>query len=1039
MRKILQLSLIFVLTITTVMAQDRTISGKVTDAKDGQPIPGVNVLVKGTSSGAITDIDGNYKLAVPSGATTLVFSFVGYQSTEVELGSRAVIDIAMETDVQQLTEVVVVGYGTTLKQDLMGNVANVAGEEVELQPVTTVEQAIQGRTAGVLITSQNGKLGQAMDIRIRGASSISASNQPLYVIDGVPVTSNSQSSSSAATNPLADLNFNDIESIEVLKDASAASIYGSRGTNGVILITTKKGKTGKTSFDLNVQYGSSSPTKNREWINADEYILLYSESAFNNDQAGGGFADLTVDDVNAGNYGSLESHPDYPGSWLEFMVDYMDFMDGDYIGDGSYSSINAADTDWQQEAYQPGNLLGVDLSASGGTDATRYYISGSYSGQDGILIGNQFERMSGRLNLDHDINAKVGIGVNYNIARTENRRVTNDNFFSTPIQLVAQSPITPVSNENGLLDNALNPGAIYYPATVERENSDYVTTVFRNLLNTYLAWDITKGLTFRAEYGFDLLTQDEQQYQNSKTLTGRSVGGYGRSRWVQIFNYTTKGYFNWNPDLGTDHNLDVVLGMEFQESTRKQTNVEGQDYPVDQLKTVASASEIVVGSSTLNEFAFVGYFLRANYKLFNRFLFGATVRVDGSSRFGENNKYGTFPSASLGYIMSEESFMQGSVMSFLKLRGSYGLTGNAEIGNYNSYGTYSAASYNNGSGLAPNQIANPDLTWETTAQTNLGLDFGFWDDKLTGGFDYYIKNTSDLLLFVPIPGTTGFRTQLQNVGDLENKGYEFLLNYRLVAGDFEWSTGVNISNNENKITFLPGEEDPNIIDGSNMNKVVEGHPIGVFWGIEFAGANPDTGDAEWFLPSGERTSDYSLANAPENRRALGNPTPTWTYGWNNTFRYKGFDLSLLIQGVSGNQIYLSGDRFMAANARYEDNQTKDQLARWRKPGDDTMIPQARLYRTNGAQLSSRYLSDGAYLRLKNLSFGYTFPKRILDNMKLTNLRLYMNASNLVTVTDYIGWDPEVNADYNATNINLGTDFYSAPQPRTFTFGVRVGF
>lgn len=1038
MRKILRITMILVFAVGTAIAQGQSISGRVADAEDGSGLPGVNVLLKGTTTGAVTDVDGNYKVSVPNSNAVLVFSFIGYQSQEITVGNQSVINVSLNLDVTELSEVVVVGYGTTIKQDLIGNIAIVSGEDIEMQPITTVEQAIQGRTAGVLITSQNGKLGQGMDIRVRGASSISASNQPLYVIDGIPVTTQSQSRSVADTNPMADINFNDIESLEILKDASAAAIYGSRGANGVILITTKRGKVGRTTFDVNLQYGSSKPTGNREWINAEEYINLYTEAAFNNDQSGGGFADLTVDDVNPGNYTAIENHPDYPGSWTEFMVDFMDGMDSDYIGDGSFSSINPANTDWQEEAYQKANLLTFDVSANGGTDKTRFYLSGSYSDQTGILLGNAFERLSGRLNMDHNINESVIIGLNFNIVRTVNDRVSNDNFFSTPLQLVAQSPITPVSNADGFVDNALNPGAIYYPATVENANGDFVTTVFRNLFNTYLNWDITKDLSFRAEYGFDLLTQDEQRIQNSNTLTGRSVGGYGSSRWVQIFNYTTKGYFNWRPTFGGAHKLDVVLGMEFQESTRKQTNVEGQGFPVNQLRTVASAAEIVAGSSTLNEFAFIGYFIRANYKFNNKYLIGFTARVDGSSRFGENNRYGTFPSVALGWIASEEGFLSGSsTLSFLKLRGSYGLTGNAAIPNYSTYGTFTSASYNNNSALVPEQIANPDLTWETTAQMNVGIDFGFFNDKLSGGIDYYQKKTTDLLLNVPIPGTTGFRFQLQNIGELENSGIEIVLNYALRAGDFRWETGVNFAKNENIVTKLAVDQEE--IQTGALNVVRVGQPIGTFWGVEFAGADENNGDALWYLPTGETTNDYNTANAPENRKYLGNPNPDLIYGWNNTFLFKGFDLSILIQGVSGNMVYLSGDRFMAANARFEDNQTREQLNRWRKVGDKTNIPQARLYRTNGAQASSRYLSDASYVRLKNLSLGYSLPKSVVDNIGFTSLRVYINGSNLLTSTDYIGWDPEVNADASATNTSLGNDFYSAPQPKTYTVGIRAGF
>lgn len=1038
MKKILQFSLVLFFVVSSAMAQDRTVSGKVTGADDGASLPGVNVLVKGTATGAITDIDGNYSFSIPSGDVTLVFSFVGYETTQINVGSRSVIDVALSADVQQLSEVVVTGYGSTLKQDLTGNIASVKSADIEMQPVTTVEQTLQGRTAGVLVTSQNGKLGQGLDIRVRGGSSISAGNQPLYVIDGVPMTSASQSRTSAQTNPLADLNFNDVESIQVLKDASAAAIYGSRGANGVVLITTKKGKTGKTKFDANLQYGVSNPTGRRDWINADEYVELYMESALNNDQADGFFPTLDITNYDPN---SVENDPDYPGSWVEFMVDYMDFMDGDYVGNASLSDVIRTDTDWQEEAFQDASFTSFDLSASGGNDQTRYYISGGFLGQDGILIGNSFDRISGRVNLDHRVGKKIAIGVNFNVSNTKNNRVADDNSFSTPIQLVAQSPLTPVRNENGLLDNNLNPGAIYYPATVELENATFVTTVWRNFANVYGTWDIVDGLQFRAEYGYDLLNQDEQRYQNSKTQGGASVGGYGSSRYVQILNQTTKGYFSYNKNFNEAHDVSAVLGMEYQTYNRKQTNAEAQGFPVDELKTLASAAEPIVSSSTLNEYSFVGYFARFNYKFKNRYLLGFTGRYDGSSRFGANNRYGFFPSVSAGWIISEEAFLGGGeTVSFLKLRASWGIVGNAAIPNYESYGTYAATSYNTASGLLPEQIPNPDLTWENTAQTDVGLDFGFFSDRLTGSFDYYDKQTKDLLLNVPVPGTSGFASQFQNVGRLENKGFEITLNYRLDAGDFSWTTGVNYANNQNKILELgPGQDLIPSTSSRWLNSVVVGQPIGVHWGIEYAGVDEANGDALWFLPSGETTNNYNEANLPENRKSLGTPTPTDIYGWNNTFRFKGIDLTVLVQGVSGNSIFLGGDTFMAANARYEDNQTREQLKRWQKPGDVTNIPQARLYSNNGAQASSRYISDGSYVRVKNVSLGYTFPESITDAIKFTNLRVYFNASNLFTFTGYEGWDPEVNTDYRASNISLGNDFYSAPQAKTFTFGIRAGF
>jgi len=827
----------FILLLATAQSWAQlSVSGIVTNDEDGSPLPGVSVLVKGTSTGTVTDVDGRYKLNVSADAI-LVFSFVGFQTQEVTVGSQSVIDIVMSPDIQQLGEVVVVGYGTSIRQDLTGNIASVEGDQIQGLPITSVEQGIQGRSPGVLITSQNGKLGQGINLRVRGASSISASNEPLYVIDGIPVTTEDQSANGAATNPLADLNFNDIESIQILKDAAAAAIYGSRGANGVVLITTKSGKSGKTKFTANLQYGFSKPTRKRDFINADQYVELYMESALNNDKALGAFTDIDITNYNPN---QIENHADYPGSWVEFMIDYMDYMDGDYVGNASLADVVRNNVDWQEEAFQDAPFMGFDLSGSGGTDKTKYFFSGSYSDQDGILIGNSFQRVSTRLNLDHKINDKLTIGLNYNFSRTVNDRVSNDNFFSTPLQLVAQSPITPVRNANGLLDNNLNPGAIYYPATVELENASYVTTVHRNWFNTNLEWNIVKDLSFRAEYGFDLLTQDEQQHSNSKTQSS-DVGGSAFSRWVQIFNYTTKAYFNWNPSIGDTHIFDLTAGTEYQESTRDQAFVQGNGFPVDQLKTVASAAEIVDGNSTLNEFSFLSYFARLNYKLLNKYLVGLSVRVDGSSRFGENHKYGTFPAASVGWLISEEGFLKDNpTFSFLKLRASYGKTGNAAIPNYQAFGTYNAASYNQNSALVPDQIPNPDLTWETTGQFDVGLDFGLFNDALSGGVDYYDKRTTDLLLNVPVPATSGFANQFQNVGELKNSGVEVALNYTLRSGDLVWETSLNWATNKNEVLKLAPDQE--LID-NGVNVVKIGEAIGAFYLQEFAGANPDNGDA----------------------------------------------------------------------------------------------------------------------------------------------------------------------------------------------------
>jgi len=1029
------------------LAQDVTINGTVTDAETGEPLPGVNVVIKGTTDGVSTDLQGSYKISAGPDAV-LVFSFIGMESKEVSVNGRSRIDVKLGYDVSQLSEVVVVGYGSQIKEDLTGNIANVSGEDIENIAVPSFEQAIQGRTAGVQITSQNGKVGGGINIRVRGSSSITASNEPLYVIDGVPMTSASQSATNATTNPLSDLNFNDIESIDILKDASASAIYGSRGSNGVVLITTKSGKSGKTRISFDSQYGFSEPTRKREFLNAGQYVELFREAAYNNDLADG--------------FDPINNPADYPGSWLEYMEGSMDYLSGyrDWRQETA-NDPNWTGTDWQEEAFQDAQFQNHNLSASGGDEKTQFYASGSITDQDGILIGNSFQRISGRLNLDHTINDKLKVGLNVGITKSVNNRVTDDNLFSTPIQLVAQTPLTPVRDLDGeLYDDALNPSMFYYPATVELENSTFETSVYRNIGNTNLEYKITDNLTLVGEYGFDLMTQFEDRYQNSKTQTGRpaDVNGVGQDRWVRIFNNTSKAYFRWDKVFNDTHTFNVVGGTEYQKSTRDQTSVTAQGFPLDELTKVESAAEATAWSGTLNEFSFLSYFARVNYKFSNKYLFTVSGRADASSRFGENNRFGFFPASSLGWVISEEDFISDAgAISFLKLRASYGLTGNAGIGNYEHFGLYTGVNYGGNAALAPFQIPNPDLEWEKTAQVDVGIDFGFFNDRLTGEIDYYKKNTTDLLLNVPVPSTSGFRSQTQNIGSLENEGLEFVLNYNLITqSDFTWSSSINISRNQNRITKLANDQEF-IESGSSryLNSIRLGEAIGVHFGAEFAGADPANGDAIWYLnrePTEAElnggsvfqvnhlgdayvTNDFSLAE----RKVLGNPNPDFIFGWNNSFTFKNFDLNILMQGQYGNKIFLGGGTFTSANARFEDNQTADQLDRWQEVGDITDVPQARLYANNGAQPSSRYLSDGSFVRLKTLTFGYNFPKGFLGNDFIENLRIYFSGQNLLTFTNYDGWDPEVNTDYLASNIFLGNDFYSAPQARTYTFGVKLGF
>ncbi|TAE46749.1 MAG: TonB-dependent receptor [Bacteroidetes bacterium] len=1020
------LLLVLLLVLGVGAFAQRTVSGTVTDGRSGEPLEGVTVLVKGTTSGEFTDSEGKFSFEVPADAASLLVSYLGFRTLEVPITGET-LSIVLEEDVISMDEVIITGYGSQIKRELTGNIAKVSGEEIANMPVNSIEQAMQGRAAGVFIETGNGKPGSLTRIRIRGASSVGASNQPLYVIDGVPIVSDPQNDpGDASFNPLADFNFNDVESVEILKDASAAAIYGSRASNGVVLITTKRGSAGVTSFNVNLQGGVSDPTGSREFLNSQEFVDYYEQAAI-----GGGKYDYRL----------------YPDDWTDeqeaidfYLGTYWTRRMNRYAGHSDWET-GETETDWQQEAFQRGGFRQADVNVSGGNQKTRFYLSGSYSKQQGIIIASDLERVSGRINLDHSVNDKLSFGLTMSLSRVMTNRADDDNQFSTPLQLVALAPITPTRDLDGVLYD--RPTTTYYNGLIEAQDALKQLTTYRNLVNTYIQYNIVSGLSIKGELGLDLYTLNDEKYWGRRTLTGLANNGFASSRWSQSFNYNTKAYLNYSKTLSEAHSINAIAGIEFQETQVKATSISAQQFPVDDLKTIFSAATITAGSSTINPYNFLSYFARVNYGYKQRYLLTLSARSDGSSRFGANNRFGFFPAASVGWVLSEESFLDGlDALSFLKLRASYGRTGNAAIGNFEHLGLYGPISYNNQSGLAPTQIPNPDLQWEKSDQLDIGIDFGLFNDRITGELDYYNKNTFDLLLDVPVPSTTGFTTQLQNIGSMNNRGFEVLINSRNLAGDFSWNTSFNFARNINEVTNL-GEQD--IIDeGSSryMNVVKVGEPIGVFYGAEYAGVDTETGDAIWYKNTEENgvvdrtvTSDYNEAQFV----VLGTPNPDFIGGITNTFSYKGVELSFMFQGVYGNSIHNAAGGFMSCNACWFDNQTRDQLSAWKNVGDVTNVPEARIGWSNGDQSrSSRYLSDGSYLRLKNLSLAYDFPKSVVQRLHMSSLRIYANGVNLLTFTNYDGWDPEVTTDFLGGNINSGVDFYAAPQPRTITAGIKLG-
>ena len=993
----------------------RTVNGTVKDDQ-GEALIGASVIVKGSSAGTTTNLNGAFTLQVPSGAAALVVSYTGYRTKEVALGSANTVEVMLESDATLIEEVVVVGYGKQIKSTVTGNVAKIGGDNIQAMPVVSVEQAMQGQAAGVFVESTNGKVGGAMRVRVRGVGSINAGTEPLYVIDGIPIAKDARNTSGAPLNPLADLNFNDIESIEVLKDASAKAIYGARGSNGVVIITTKSGKSGRSRIELDLQAGISQPTGRRDFLNSAEFIELFTEAANNSDDLEG----VAYEE---------------PFSWTTFVKNRFNRYDGHT----DWTQL-VDQTDWQEEALRQGSVRNALLSFSGGTDRVRYYASGNYGNTLGILQGNDMDKAGGRLNLDFDATDRLKMGVNLSLARTLTRQVSDDNAFSTPMQLVAMAPITPTRDLDGVLYD--RPVTTYYNGLIDMEDGSRKVYTMRTIANVFANYKFTENLGLRVEGAANLYGVRDEAFFGERTDNGNDSRGYGYSAFAGATDYNTNAVLNWNRNFDR-HSLGIDVGTELFTSEYNRTFVEGEQFPSDEFKTLASAASITAGTSTLTNYSFLSYFGRARYDFDRKYLLNVSARVDGSSRFGADNRYAFFPAASAGWVLSEEGFLADNpTLSFLKMRASWGLSGNADIGNFQSLGLYGAGDYDGVSTLGPVQIANPNLTWERSTETNIGVDFGLFNNRLSGEVDYYVKNTTDLLLNVPVPGSSGFSSQFQNIGELRNSGWEFTLNSNNLTGKFSWTTSLNLAFNKNEVVALADGQDMIDNGGSRyMNVVRVGAPIGVFWGAEYAGVDPANGDALWYVndPEGDpeaTTNDYNSANFVD----LGSPLPTVIGGLDNTLSYGGLSLNFRFQGQAGNMIHNAAGGYMSCNACWFDNQTTDQLDRWQNPGDVTDVPEARLGYSNGDQSrSSRFLSDGSYLRLKNVTLSYTLPAKWLGRTGVRDARIYVTGTNLLTFTNYEGWDPEVTTDFLASNTVYGVDFYAAPQPKTYVAGVRLGF
>ena len=900
---------------------------------------------------------------------------------------------------RKIDEVIVVGYGKSTKAKLTDNVAKISSESIKEIPNANFQNAIVGKAAGVRVNQTNGKLESGFNINVRGSASISAGTSPLYVIDGIPMINSDESTNGAPVNPLVTLSATEIESIEILKDASSAAIYGSRGSNGVVLITTKTGKKGKPRLNLNLSQGFSAPTNKLKWLNAKQYVELFLEAGRNS-------------------------------SWAD--EDYVKGRLNGYSNNTDWSK-GVIDTDWQDYIFQNGSVRDADFSVSGGDDKYNYMFTASNNETKGIIRSNDLDRNTARLNISANPTEKLKLGLSLGFSRTSIDRVSNDNQFTTPMQAVALAPISPVYVDGSPFD-----GTTYANFLLEDENAYYNTLIKRITGKVFGEYKILKNLVFHSDFGYDNYDQKEVNFRGRKTPF-MSTNGYVFNSFVDSENIVFSNYLNYNLNLGS-HNFEAIAGTELNKNKRKYSSVTGIKFPSDDFQTIDSAGEISAGRGSVDEFAFNSIFARINYDYNGKYLFKASIRKDGSSRFGDDNKYGTFRAVSAGWVISKEDFLSSSsVVSFLKIRASWGETGNAEIGNYASKDQWIGTSYKQVPGLYPVRKGNRKLGWEKSTQTDLGIDFGFLQNRIYGEIDYYNKKTGGLLADKNLPYTTGYSNMFGNEGDMKNTGFEIVLNTKnFKTQDFSWESSFNLANNNNKITALSDNNADQIV-GNVIRRV--GERLDSFYLVEYAGVDPANGDALFYKNTlnadGSRdrstTNDYSEAQ----RVIAGSSTPDWIAGFTNNIDYKNFDFSFTFQGEFGASIYNAGGIYQSANADWFDNQTVDQMNRWQKPGDITMVPQARLGDGNGTQNSTRYLEKANFIRLRNISLGYSLDKNLTADWGISKIRFYVSAINALTFTKYSGYDPEARSD--TARGGGGSTFYSAPPAKTVTFGINVNF
>ncbi len=992
-----------------LLAQSLRITGRVTSETDGQPIPGVNIVAKGTTLGVSTDASGNYNIAVPGPNTVLLFSSIGIVSQEVNVGNRTVVNVAMKESINELAQVVVTGYTTTQRKDITGSVVSISPDKFKDIPVTSFDQALQGQAAGVQVTQSSGTPGGGITVRVRGSTSISASNRPLFIVDGVPVEDaglTGRSFGGQNDNAFALFNPNDIASIEVLKDASAKAIYGSRAANGVVLISTKRGKAGKTTFTLDVQRGLTDIIKRPDLLNATELLSLQREAVTNAKQ-------------NPDKFGLI------PG-----------------VTDG----IN---TDWVDAVLRKGVYQQYQLSTQGGNEKTTFYLSGSFRDEQGVQLNSGFTRYTGQFRIDQKATAKLSFGANITGSYAKNKRVKGDNFLDGVYSGAIRSlPFYSPYNEQGKLYGPADDNYAGFPnfnpvgqAVLPR----FVSFTAKFLGGVYAEYEIIPNLRFRSKANVDYNNITEDNFEPSTTAIGGFLQGVGGRGYGDFSNTTlatllSTNTLSYNFRLTDKHQFSTLAGFEILSRNERGGNVQGRVFPSDDFTYITSAGIVDQGSSYKLNSGLISTFGEIKYNYEDKYLLGVTARYDGSSRFGQQKQYGIFPSASAAWRISAEPFMQRfDFLSDLKLRGSYGFTGNERIGDFQFLGTWASVTYSGATGVGPAALANPLLQWERTREANIGLDASFLNGRFSLIVDAYDNLTDKLLFAQPLPLTTGFGSVQGNIGKVSNRGVELTIssvNVNVPNG-VRWTTDLNLSHNQNKVVELVSDQP--VFRGytangvSRTNVILAGQPLGTFWGLKFLGVDPATGNAIY----DDKNGDGRIS--PDDGQVIGNAQPKLIGGFTNRVSWKGIDLSILMQGSYGNSVLnFTNSTLLNAGANLENNQSRLALNRWRKEGDITNVPKYELNNTFNNFHSSRYLEDGSFVRIKNVSLGYNLPKKWVTRYGVGNVRLYASATNLYTLTRYSGPDPEVSTLDGSTTAQ-GIDFFTFPQVKTVFGGLTIGF